>query len=103
MLEPRFFYNITLANAEIGKILRDPDTGDVLCFDGKDGFEKAKDYMNEMFPEHTPYYITEYRNGVQNRIWFSEDDIIAGVKIGWSYTQHYVGDVILDDEFEEVS
>ena len=28
---------------------------------------------------------------------------LASDKIGWSYTQHYVGDVILDDDFEEVS
>lgn len=70
MLEPRFFYNITLANAEIGKILRDPDTGDVLCFDDKDGFEKAKDYMNEMFPEHTPvlHYGVSQRNSEQSLV-----------------------------------
>ena len=103
MLEPVFFYNITLATSQIGKILRDLETGEVLTFHGEDGLELAKDHMKEHFPEHTPYYVTEYRNGIPNEVWFSEDGIVAGVKAGWNYTQHYVGDVILDDEFEEVS
>lgn len=103
MSEPVFFYSVTLATSQIGEILRDLDTGEVLIFHGEDGLERAKDHMEENFPEHTPYYISEYRNGIHNKSWFSEDDIIAGVKIGWSYTQHYVGDVILDDDFEEVS
>ena len=80
MLKPEFFYIATLVLPVVSKDL-------AMVFDTK---KEAVHFVRDLFGAHTVHMVTEYRNGVPNRVWFSHAGIIAGVEAGWNYEKNFV-------------